>query len=82
MKDFTIDNVEYSIKQDFGSTGIQYRARYQDGTQAWAFIAGKRHTRQQVIDAISNVNEPKYDEPLAPWEEWPWETNEEPKWKR
>ena len=69
MKTFTVNSVEYSVKQDFGSTGIQYRARYQDGTQAWAFIAGKGHTRQQVIDAISNVNEPKDDEPLAHWEE-------------
>lgn len=69
MKAFTVDSVEYSVKQDFGSTGIRYRARYQDGTQALAFIAGKGHTRQQVIDAISNVNEPKDDEHLAPWEE-------------
>ena len=55
MKEFTKDNVSYSIKQKFND-GIQYRADYNDGQWAAAFIPGKKHTRQQVIDAINEVN--------------------------
>lgn len=62
MKNFTIDGIEYSVKQAFGSTGKQYRARYQDGTEAWAFIAGSKHTRQQVVNAILEVNEREVNE--------------------
>lgn len=55
MKTFNKDDIEYSVKQTL-SDGIQYKARYDDGLEAWVFIPGKKHTRQQVIDAINEVN--------------------------
>ena len=56
MKTFNKNDVEYSVKQTL-SDGIQYKARYDSGTEAWVFISGKKHTRQQVINAINEVNE-------------------------
>lgn len=59
MKAFEKNGVTYSVKQNL-SNGVQYKAEYSDNnvcTEAWAFIAGKKHTRQQVVDAINDVNE-------------------------
>lgn len=55
MKEFTEENVTYKVNRNLNN-GIQYRADYEDGQWAAAFIAGKKHTRQQVIDAINEVN--------------------------
>lgn len=55
MREFTVNDVAYSIKQKLNN-GIQYQARYADGLSAWAFIAGKKHTRAEVIQAIDDVN--------------------------
>lgn len=56
MKEFTESGVTYSKKQTLNN-GVQYQARYKDGQAAWAFIAGKKHTRKQVIESINEVNE-------------------------
>jgi hypothetical protein len=59
MKTFKKDGVTYSVKQHLNN-GVQYKAEYSENngrTEAWAFIAGKKHARQQVIDAINEVNE-------------------------
>lgn len=55
MKEFIQENVTYKVNQKLNG-GIQYRADYEDGQWAAAFIKGKKHTRQQVIDAINKVN--------------------------
>jgi len=55
MKEFTRDNVTYSVRQKL-SDGIQYQARYENGQTAWVFIKGKKHTREQVIYEIEELN--------------------------
>lgn len=60
MKPFTKDGIEYSVKQDFGKTGIQYQAIYsfvQHTLTAWVFIPGKRHTREEIVQAFLELEE-------------------------
>ena len=59
MKTFKENGVEYSIRQDMGRKGIQYKARYVSDptvTEAWVFLPGRKHTRKQIVAAIDRVN--------------------------
>lgn len=60
MKPFTKDGIEYSVKQDFGKTGIQYQAIYsfeQYTLTAWTYLPGRKHTRKEIVQAFLELEQ-------------------------
>jgi hypothetical protein len=55
IKDFILDGKNYYKKEEFQG-GWQWACRYPDGQESWVAIWTKEQTRQQVIDAIDDVN--------------------------
>lgn len=65
MKPFTKDGIEYSVKQDFGKTGIQYQAIYRLPSHtltAWTFIPGRKHTRKEIVQAFLELEEQQLED--------------------
>lgn len=56
MKSFTRDGLDYRPVQKVNG-GTQWRCDYPDGQWAAAMVYKARPTRQDVVDAINDVND-------------------------
>lgn len=60
MKAFTKNNQKYSPAQKVNG-GTQWRCDYPDGQWAAAMVYKSKPTRQDVVDAINDVNRSDYE---------------------